>query len=167
MHTFIEQLGRLAEGEGLPRTAGRMMALLILAGTPLGSDDFAVRLKVSRASVSTNSRLLQSPAIAVLVSDPGSRRDYLQISGDPTSALLNLGLQRMQAMQLTISEMRLALRGAQFHATRARLQRMEKFYEAATAQVQRVLRRWQTGRHPPLVTVRRAPGRAARSTRSP
>jgi len=117
--------------------------------------------------VSTNSRLLQSLAIADLVGDPGSRRDYLQISGDPSSALLNLGLQRMQAMQLTISEMRLALRGARFHATRARLQRMEKFYEAATAQIQGVLRKWHKGQIAPLNTLRRATGKAARPTRAP
>jgi DNA-binding transcriptional regulator GbsR (MarR family) len=140
---FIEQLGRLAEGEGLPRTAGRMLALLILAGAPLGIDDFARRLKVSRASVSTNSRLLQSLAIAELVGDLGSRRDYLQISGDPSSALLTLGLQRMHSMRQAIRQMRLALRGARLSATRARLQQMEKFYDAATAQVQAVLRKWR------------------------
>jgi DNA-binding transcriptional regulator GbsR (MarR family) len=143
---FIEQLGRLAEGEGLPRTAGRMMALLILAGAPLGIDDFAGRLKVSRASVSTNSRLLQTLAIAQLVSDPGNRRDYLQISGDPSSALLTLGLQRMHSMRLTIREMRLALRGAKINATEARLQKMEKLYEVAIGQVEGVLRTWLKGR---------------------
>ena len=140
---FIEQLGLIAEGEGLPRTAGKMMALLITARAPLGIDDFAVRLKVSRASVSTNSRLLQSLDIAELVSEPGSRRDYLQIIGDPSSCLLVLGLRRMSSMRLATREMRLSVRGAQFSVTRARLQRIEKFYDIAIAQLQEVLQKWR------------------------
>lgn len=143
---FIEQLGRLAQGEGLSRTAGRMMALLIVAGTPLAIDDFAGRLKVSRASVSTNSRLLQSLSIAQLVSQPGDRRDYLRISGDPSSALLNLGLQRMRSMHRAINEIRLALRGRHSGATGARLQRMAKLYDAAIAQMDGVMRKWSSSR---------------------
>jgi DNA-binding transcriptional regulator GbsR (MarR family) len=143
---FIEQLGRLAEGEGLPRTAGRMMALLILTGAPLGIDDFARRLKVSRAGVSTNGRLLQSLGIAQPVSHPGNRRNYLALSGDSSSALLGLGLRRMRSMHLAISEMRLALRDRGFSATGARLRRMAKLYDAAIAQVEGVLRNWHSGR---------------------
>ena len=88
---FIERLGQLAEGENLPRTAGRLMALLILSGTPLGIDEIAKRLHVSRASVSTNSRLLQTLGIAQLARQPGNRRDYLQISGDPPAACSRSG----------------------------------------------------------------------------
>jgi hypothetical protein len=143
VNRFIEQLGRIAEGEGLPRTAGKMMALLITSRAPLGIDDFAVRLKVSRASVSTNSRLLQSLGIAELVGQPGSRRDYLQIIGDPSSSLVVLGLRRMSSMRLATREMRFSVRGAQFSATRARLQRIEKFYDIAIAQLQDVLHKWR------------------------
>lgn len=107
---FIEQLGTLAEGEGLPRTAGRMMGLLIMSGAPLGIDQLALSLKVSRASVSTNSRLLQSLGIAQLVREPGNRRDYLQISGCPSSSLLTIGLRRMESMRVAIQEMGLVLK---------------------------------------------------------
>jgi hypothetical protein len=140
---FIEQLGRLAEGEGLPRTAGRMMGVLMICGSPMGIDEFATTLKVSRASISTNSRLLQSLAIAELVSEPGSRRDYLQISGDPCSSLLTLGLQRMHSMRDAVRQMRLALSGAAFGTPRARLKRMERFYELAINQAQSVLSLWR------------------------
>lgn len=155
---FIEQLGQLAEGEGLPRTAGRMMGLLIVSGAPLGIDELATRLKVSRASVSTNSRLLQSLGIAQLAPEPGTRRDYLQISGDPSSSLLALGLRRMQSMHLTILEMRHALKGSRLRATRARLQRMEKLYDATIGQLQVVLQKW---RKPRTAAVVLAEGRPA------
>jgi DNA-binding transcriptional regulator GbsR (MarR family) len=138
---FVEQLGRLAEGEGLPRTAGRMMGVLMVCGSPLGIDDLATRLKVSRASISTNSRLLQSLSIADLVSEPGSRRDYLQISGDPCASLLTLGLHRMQSMCAAVREMRLTMSGKQFDVPRARLKRIESFYVLAITQAQAVLAR--------------------------
>jgi DNA-binding transcriptional regulator GbsR (MarR family) len=140
---FIEQVGRLVEGEGLPRTAGRMMGLMIVSGTPLGIDEISRRLKVSRASVSTNSRLLQSLAIAQLVSEPGNRRDYLQIRGDSCSSLLTLGVQRMQSMRAAIRKMRLAMRRGQFGTTHARLKRMERFYDTAIEQVHGVLASWR------------------------
>jgi DNA-binding transcriptional regulator GbsR (MarR family) len=123
-----------------------MMGLLIVSGIPLGIEQISARLKVSRASVSTNSRLLQSLCIAQLVSEPGNRRDYLQISGDPCSSLLALGLQRMQSMHRVIREMRLATGGVQFKATRARLQRMERFYDRAVRRVQAVLGNWNKRR---------------------
>lgn len=139
---FIEQLGRLAESESLPRTAGRMMGILIVSGTPLGIDDLAQRLSVSRASVSTNSRLLQSLGIARLVSEPGSRRDYLQINGDSCSSLLALGLRRMRSMRVAVRELRLAMHGAQTQGARNRLRRIENFYDTAIQQVESVLGDW-------------------------
>jgi DNA-binding transcriptional regulator GbsR (MarR family) len=144
-HQFIERLGRLAEGEGLPRTAGRMMGALILSPTPLGIDELANRLKVSRASISTNSRLLQSLSIASLVDRPGSRRDYLRISGDPCSSLLSLGLQRMQSMHGAIQEMRCVLDPSRFDELRTRLRRMERFYTEAIRGVEVVLAEWSAG----------------------
>ncbi len=140
---FVEQLGRLAEGEGLPRTAGRMMGVLMICGSPLSIDELAGRLQVSRASISTNSRLLQSLAIADLVTELGSRRDYLQISGDPCSSLLTLGLHRMESMRGAIRQMRLAIDGSQFAGSRARLKRMEDFYDLAITQAQAVLAAWR------------------------
>ena len=147
MDRFIEQLGQFAEGEGLPRTAGRMIGLLIISGAALGIDQLAMRLKVSRASVSTNSRLLQSFGIVQLVREPGNRRDYLQISGDPSSSLLALGLRRMESMRGVILEMRLALKGPQLNVIRGRLRRMERLYDATIEQVHGVLRKWRKSEH--------------------
>lgn len=140
---FIERLGRIAEGEGLPRIAGRMIGVLILSGTSLGIDDLAAALKISRASVSTNSRLLQSMRVADLVAQPGSRRDFLRISGDPSSSLLGLGLQRMQSMRDAIRDMRFVLTAPGFDELRSRLRRMERFYAAAIVRLEAVLAEWR------------------------
>jgi hypothetical protein len=165
---FVEQLGRLAEGEGLPRTAGRMMAVLLICAVPMSTDELAARLNVSRASVSTNSRLLQSLGIANLITRPGSRRDYLQISGDPCSSLLTLGLHRMQSMCTAIREMRLAMSGGEFGVPRQRLQRMERFYELAIAQAQSALSTWrQLGVGRDAARGNRATARSSSSLRNP
>jgi DNA-binding transcriptional regulator GbsR (MarR family) len=160
---FIERLGRLAEGEGLPRIAGRMMGLLMISGGPLSIDELADQLKVSRASISTNGRLLESLAIAARTTKAGDRRDYLQIGADPSSSLLSLGLRRLRDMRHAVREMRVAAsssRAAQ--PTRARLARMERFYDLAIEGAESVLSSWKAdGKNP---KARRAPRR--RSTRS-
>jgi hypothetical protein len=140
---FVEQLGHLAEGEGLPRTAGRMMGLLMVCSEPMGIDELATTLKVSRASVSTNSRLLQSLQIADLVREPGNRRDYLQINADSCSSLLTLGLSRMQSMRGAVHQMRLALNGTGFSTSRGLLKRMAQLYDLAIEQAQSVLALWR------------------------
>jgi DNA-binding transcriptional regulator GbsR (MarR family) len=140
---FIERLGRLAEGEGLPRTAGRMMALLMIDESPLGIDDVATRLKVSRASVSTNGRLLESLHIASRITLPGDRRDYLQISADPCSSLLALGVRRLHDMRRAVAEMGEATpRSGANAAIRQRLQKMESFYKMAISSAESVIADW-------------------------
>jgi DNA-binding transcriptional regulator GbsR (MarR family) len=144
---FIERLGRLIESEGLPRTAGRMLGLLMISGEPLSIDDVAEELRVSRASVSTNGRLLESLDIAKRVTKPGDRRDYIQISDDPCSSLLSLGVRRLNDMRRAVREMRTA--GSQVRAAtpmRQRLERMEKFYDLAISKAESVLSAWKRER---------------------
>jgi DNA-binding transcriptional regulator GbsR (MarR family) len=139
---FVEQLGRLGEGEGLPRTAGRMIGLLIMDGGPLSIDTIAARLKVSRASVSTNGRLLESLGIVGRVTRPGDRRDYLQVSGDPCTSLLSVGVRRLYEMRKAVREMNLASTKAAAPVKR-RLARMERFYDLAISRAESVLSTWK------------------------
>lgn len=142
---FIERLGRLSEGEGLPRTAGRMMGLLMLYDGPLSIDDIARELKISRASVSTNGRLLQSLEIATRVTQPGDRRDYLHISRDPCNSLLALGVRRLNEMRRAVRDMRGAVSRPRSEI-RQRLERMEEFYNLAIERAESVLADWQRHR---------------------
>jgi DNA-binding transcriptional regulator GbsR (MarR family) len=80
---FIEDMGLLTEGEGLPRIAGRIIGLLMLEDDPVSFSMLSDRLKVSRASVSTNTRLLQSLGVIERTTQPGERQDYFQISRNP------------------------------------------------------------------------------------
>ena len=136
---FIEQLGRLAEGEGLPRIAGRMLGSLMLDPASCSLEQLALQLNVSRASVSTNGRLLESLGLIQRVTVPGDRRDYWQIP-DPFSSLLQVGIRRMRVMQSAVREMREESPSAAL--TDTRLNEIESLYDDAIAQAQRLLARW-------------------------
>jgi len=127
-----------------------MMGLLMLYDGPLSIDDISHELKVSRASVSTNGRLLQSLEIATRVTQPGDRRDYLQISHDPCSSLLMLGIRRLNEMRRAVRDMRSAASRPRSEI-RQRLERVETFYNLAIERAESVLADWQR-----KVSVRRS-----------
>jgi hypothetical protein len=79
---FVEGMGRYFEQFGISRIGGRILGLLMLAEEPLSLDDMATLLSVSRASISTNIRLLTTSGLAALVTKPGDRRDYYSFTDD-------------------------------------------------------------------------------------
>ena len=95
---FIELMGQHLEEEGMPRIAGRLMGALLLSPEPLSLDELAERLGVSKASVSSNARLLETHGIAMKITLPGDRRDYYQISPDAEERSLSRQLQRHQLL---------------------------------------------------------------------
>jgi DNA-binding MarR family transcriptional regulator len=82
LRQFVESLGLYFEKYGLPRIGGRMLGLLIIADRPLSLDDIAHTLHVSRASVSTNIRLIVASGLAEPFTVPGDRRDYYRFGPD-------------------------------------------------------------------------------------
>jgi DNA-binding transcriptional regulator GbsR (MarR family) len=85
---FVKRVGRFYEGDGAPRTSGRMLGLLLLASRELSIDEIADRLKVSRASVSTDARQLEGYRVVERVSHTGDRRDFYRIAADLERTLL-------------------------------------------------------------------------------
>src|SRR3546814_5030306 len=77
---FIEQMGLLSQVDGAPRIAGRILGLLLLEGRPLALHEIAERLQVSKASASTNARLLAGRDILRLRAQPGDRQDYYEFA---------------------------------------------------------------------------------------
>jgi DNA-binding transcriptional regulator GbsR (MarR family) len=85
---FIEQMGMLCERDNLPRIAGRVLGLLIVEEGAFSLRELADRLKVSRASVSTNARMLTDVGVVERVSRPGDRQDYYQLVPYPFHRML-------------------------------------------------------------------------------
>jgi DNA-binding transcriptional regulator GbsR (MarR family) len=79
---FIETMGLALESEGLPRIAGRIFGLLLVSAEARSLDELAAELQVSKASISTNARLLEHRGVLEQVSRPADRRDYYQIPHD-------------------------------------------------------------------------------------
>ena len=69
---FVEEVGLLWERDGLPRISGKIVALLIVEDREFDLEELADRLQVSRGSVSTNTRLLESHGVLRRTSRPGA-----------------------------------------------------------------------------------------------
>jgi DNA-binding transcriptional regulator GbsR (MarR family) len=69
---FIEGMGLYFEDFGVPRIAGRLLGLLLVTNRPLSLEEVATTLGVSRASVSTNARLILATGLVERVSLPAT-----------------------------------------------------------------------------------------------
>ena len=79
---FIDAAGEMTESYGMTRVAGLLKGLLLLSRKPLSLDDMAERLEVSKASVSTNIRLLERWKAVRRVFNRGDRKNYYELRGD-------------------------------------------------------------------------------------
>src|SRR5512137_1065770 len=76
MH-FIEDIGLFFEQMGLPRMAGRILGVLLIADPPAQSiTDLSQKLKASKSSISIMARLLVEDGLIERVASPIPRRDY-------------------------------------------------------------------------------------------
>lgn len=129
----MDGLARLAEGEGFSRIGSRMLALLAVVGGPHSIDVLAQRIGASRASISTNAKLLRSLGLIERVSRASDRRDYLQVCGDTAAVLLALGVRRLTSFRQVIHAMRMA--APRRSSARARIRRMEALYDTLVRQL--------------------------------
>ena len=86
---FIEQMGMLTQADGGPRIAGRIFGLLLVEGRPYTLDEMASRLSISKASASTNARLLVSSGMIRLVAVAGDRRDFYELGQNPYGRMID------------------------------------------------------------------------------
>lgn len=101
---FIEHMGQLYERDGLPRIAGRIFGRLLLLEDALNLDQLAESLQVSKASVSTNARMLESAGMIERLTFPGDRRDYYRVSEEVHERMLELRLERMRLTRELLQE---------------------------------------------------------------
>ena len=89
---FVEQLGLIAQADGLPRIAGRILGIMVIHGGPFSFSELGLALKVSRGSISTNTRLLENLGVIERTTRPGERQDYFRLHANPYVELMR-GLQ--------------------------------------------------------------------------
>lgn len=97
MDLFIEEMGLFAQDEGAPRIAGRMLGYLLVEGEPRSLSVMAEALAISKASASTNARLLERKGAVRRVSKPGQRGDAYEALEEPGLATIQNLAQRFRA----------------------------------------------------------------------
>jgi DNA-binding transcriptional regulator GbsR (MarR family) len=102
---FIEAGGNTTQSFGFGRVIGQIYALLYITPGPLCLDAIATELAVSKASVSTTIRQLESFGAVRRIWVKGDRKDYYEAQTD-FKALLRNGL---------LDKIRRKLDGAGFH----------------------------------------------------
>lgn len=143
---FIDQMGLYFEGFNISRSAGRIMGLLMVTDSPLSLDEIALLLGVSRASVSTNARLLASAGLAQPVIVPGDRHDFYRFSSHAWERRL-MSVITSARMSHRIAEHGLAAIESNNLIARAHLDEMREFCEFSIEETERMLERWRARKH--------------------
>ena len=142
---FVEQMGLILQAEGLPRIAGRIMGLMIMHGGPFGFNELAERLSVSRASISTNTRLLEDLGVIERTATPGDRQDYFRLSRQPYARMLRGVVRRMGRAREVVDHTQEAL-PEDMTETHDRLKELDAFYEALMESFLTVIDTWEAER---------------------
>jgi DNA-binding transcriptional regulator GbsR (MarR family) len=149
---FIERMGLALEADGLPRIAGRIFGLLLVSEDARSLDDLAYELGVSKASVSTNARMLEQRGVLERMSRPADRRDYYRAPPDLFSHTMAQRLARWERFHEAIGAARTSLP----IRSRKVLERLEEYEEAYSFMAQAIreaLTRWQATREDRLARV--------------
>ena len=139
---FVERMGLMLEAEGLPRIAGRIFGFLLIHEGAFSLDDLAERLQVSKASISTNARLLEQHGLLERTSEPGDRRDFYQMGPDAWERMLRSAQRKWESVRQALTEAEAAL-PEEMEVGRRRLIRAEQFYVLLIDGADRLLQRWQ------------------------
>jgi len=96
---FIESMGMYFESYGIPRIGGRILGLLLVMHEPLSAESISSYLKVSRASISTNFRVLLASGLAEKVTFPGDRNTYFVFPETAWEKSMNAEIQGITVMK--------------------------------------------------------------------
>lgn len=142
---FIEKMGISAQGDGLPRIAGRMMAWFVLNVGPISLTELAQALSISKASASTNARLLSALGVLERSARSEGRKDFYELSPDGYARLLEGYIQRMNERLEMIDELMPAVPASRSDVA-GRVTEMREFYARAIDNTQGLIERLRKAR---------------------
>ena len=155
LHRFIEHMGGYFESSGVPRIGGLILGLLILAHKPLSAEEIASTLKVSRASVSTNFRILAAVGLAERFTSHADRTTYYLFPDTAWEQLMGMTIRRVVVFKQIVAEGLRAL--PQQDAAHDRLVLANEYSDWQIEAIQKVMDEWRT-RHRPAVRIASASG---------
>ncbi|WP_370281901.1 GbsR/MarR family transcriptional regulator [Pseudooceanicola sp.] len=124
---FIETLGLIYQSEGAPRIAGMILALLLMSDRPMSLAEIAGRLGISKASASTNTRLLERRGMASKTRG-GGRQDFWEADPDPQSRVLPALAERFRGHARAVQGVARTFPPEE-EAKRAKIARFAAFYD--------------------------------------
>lgn len=124
---FIEQMGLITQEEGGPRIAGRIFGLLIVEGRPLTLNDMAERLDISKASASTNARLLADRGLLRRADLPGDRQDYYDLEPSPYPNIIRTMTAKIGQAATRVEEAERLIPG-EYTGAKERVRELAEFY---------------------------------------
>jgi DNA-binding transcriptional regulator GbsR (MarR family) len=139
---FREKMGMYFESYGIPRIGGRILGLLLIAHEPLSAERIASILKVSRASISTNFRILLTSNLAEKVTYPGDRTTYFTFPESGLEKTLLVEIQGISALKKLVQQGLNALPDGD--TARDRMQEMVDWADFLAKLYQKALLDWQT-----------------------
>lgn len=101
---FFQAMAEFGHAEGMSPIACRMFALLVYDGGPIGFGALAERLGVSRASISTNARALETRGLLMRTKLPGERGDFFDLPPDTYRKMLAVTAARAAAMHEVVGD---------------------------------------------------------------
>ena len=138
---FMESMGMYFESYGIPRIGGRILGLLLIAHEPLSADRIASILKVSRASISTNFRVLLTSGLAEKVTFPGDRTTYFVFPESGLEKTLLVEIQGINALKRLVQQVLNSLPSND--SARHRMQEMVDWADFLMKLYQKALLDWQ------------------------
>jgi len=144
---FIEDFGLSLASQGLPRTAGRLLGLILMLDEGGDLESLAAQLRVSRASISTNTRLLESIGAIERQTIPGRRRMVYRSARTPQNRAMEAMLSRMHRTLDIVREARREL-PKEMQGANDRLKRVQNYYEKIIAATNAVLKELESKNTP-------------------
>lgn len=95
--TFIESFGLLISDQGLPRSVGRLLGLMLICEPNYeSSEDIQYKLKLSTGAVSLATNTLKNMGLIKLVTFPGDRKFYYQLDNDCWERLVQTRIEQIR-----------------------------------------------------------------------
>jgi DNA-binding transcriptional regulator GbsR (MarR family) len=141
---LTDRMAEIFEQEGRPPIAGRILALLLMSDAPRSLDELASALRVSKASASTNARLLARFQVITRARRAGDRRDFYAVVPDLFERTTVQRLEQWQRFTAAVGEARRRV-PARNRVVRARLEGYESAFASLSNDISRSLSRWRSG----------------------
>jgi DNA-binding transcriptional regulator GbsR (MarR family) len=140
--TFIEDMGQLMVGWGIPRNTGRIWAYLLLEREPESLDDIVEALGIAKSGASVAARQLVQLGIARAAGQAGTRRVLYEALYTIDSIIEARNVQ----LHALVSRLRQGARAASAGQGRRKLEAMADWCDAFAVEMPMLVRRLERRR---------------------